>query len=355
LVAVTGSVGKTSTRLMIDTVLAQLGRGSTSPHNYNNHVGLPLSMLGLDAADEYAVYELGASASGEIASLAALCQPHVGVITCIGESHLAGFGSREAIAHAKAELLEALPADGVAVLWGEDPWLRKLAARARCRTVFVGRGSDCQLVAMHVHSRRGKLSLQLGEIDLDVPVWGRHYLPAVGAAVAVGLEMGVPADAIAEALSRYRPPPMRCQVSRVRGATVINDTYNASPTAMRAAFELLSEIEAEGRRIVVCGDMRELGVASSQLHRRLGDEAVTVGGADMLLACGSYAEDVIVGARRAGMHPQRSIACRRIDEAAAHLDEMLAPGDVVLVKGSRALALERVIEQLQTVPRLCAA
>jgi UDP-N-acetylmuramoyl-tripeptide--D-alanyl-D-alanine ligase len=350
LIAVTGSVGKTTTRLMIDAVLGRGGQGSTSPHNYNNHIGLPLSMLGLAAADDYAVYELGASACGEIAELAGLCQPQIGVITCIGDAHLGGFGSRQALADAKAELLESLPADGLAVLWGEDPWLRKLAHRSPARIVWVGRGAGCDLVATHVRSRQGKLSFKVDGIDLDVPVWGRHYLPAVGAAVAVGREFGVPAGEIADALAGFEPPRMRCQVSYVRGATLINDTYNASPTAMRAALELLCEFEAPGRRIVVCGDMRELGAASTELHRRLGDEVVTVCGADLLLACGGYAEDVVSGARRAGMHPRRAIACRKVGEAAAQLKEHLAPGDVVLVKGSRALALEQVIEQLQDVP-----
>ena len=346
-VAVTGSVGKTTTRQMIDAVLRTRGAGSVSPRNYNNHVGLPLSMQSLAPEHDYAVYELGASAAGEIAELAGLCQPHLGVITCIGEAHLGGFGGREALAQAKTDLLEALPTDGLAVLNGDDPWLRKLANRSKARIVWVGRGRDCDLLATEIGSRNGHLKLTVDGLSLDVPIWGRHYLTAVLAAVAVGREMGVPGHEIAEALARFQPPRRRCHVSRVRGATVIDDTYNASPTAMRAALELLSEIDAPGRRIVVCGDMRELGGATTEAHRRVGDEVVTVCGADLLLACGSYAEDVVVGARRAGMDPRRTIACRRVDEAAERLEQDVEPGDVVLIKGSRAMALERVVERLE--------
>ncbi len=141
-VAVTGSVGKTTTRLMIDTVLRSKFAGITSPHNYNNHVGVPLSMLRLEPDHDYAALELGASAAGEIAKLAGLCRPHIGVITRIGEAHLGGFGSQREIAEAKAELIAALPDNGVAVLNGDDPWLRQMANRTAARIVWIGRGTE---------------------------------------------------------------------------------------------------------------------------------------------------------------------------------------------------------------------
>jgi UDP-N-acetylmuramoyl-tripeptide--D-alanyl-D-alanine ligase len=354
-VAVTGSVGKTTTRLMIDAVLARGGDGSTSPHNYNNHVGLPLAMLALRPHDTHAVLELAASGVGEIAELAGLCRPEVGVITCIGEAHLSGFGGREALAAAKGELLASLPAEGVAVLNGDDPWLRKLASRTRARVVWVGRGGGCEFAAKRVEYRDGRLNLCVDGLELEVPVWGRHHVTAVLMAVAVGREFGVPSGEITDALAGFHPPRMRCQVSRVRGTVLINDCYNASPTAMRAALELLGGFEAAGQKIVVCGDMRELGPESQEWHRRIGDEVVTVCGADLLVACGHYAPDVVGGARRAGMHPERTIACRHVAEAAGHVQQNMAPGDVVLVKGSRALALEQIVVYLQREPLRCAA
>lgn len=354
LVAVTGSVGKTTTRLLIDSVLARAGSGVTSPRNYNNHVGLPLSMLALKPQDRYGVFELGASAAGEIAELAELCQPEIGVVTRIGEAHLGSFGSCEALAEAKGELLAALPAAGVAVLNGDDPWLRKLAPRSRARVVWAGRGCDCDFAATQVSFSEGVLRLRVDGLQLEAPLWGRHHLASVLMAVAVGREFGVPGVEIEDAVAGFESPQMRCQVSQVRGATVINDAYNASPTAMRAALALLESMRGSGRRVVVCGDMKELGPESENWHRRIGDEVVTLCGADRLIACGHYARDVVRGARRAGMQPERTFAFRHVEEAATHVEQIIEPGDVILVKGSRALAMEKIVEQLRVPMRRAA-
>ncbi|HEV3138207.1 MAG TPA: UDP-N-acetylmuramoyl-tripeptide--D-alanyl-D-alanine ligase, partial [Pirellulales bacterium] len=175
-VAVTGSVGKTTARNMIRAVLGTRFSGCSSPKNFNNHVGLPLSMLAIEPEHDFAVFELAASAVGEISRLAALCQPHVGVITRIGDAHLGGFGSIEAVAEAKTELLRAISENGWAVLAGDDPRLRKLAADSRARIVWFGRSLENDLVATHVHSRDGRLSFAVDGTLMSVRVWGRHYL-----------------------------------------------------------------------------------------------------------------------------------------------------------------------------------
>lgn len=344
-VAVTGSVGKTTTREMIQAVLGCRYQGQASEHNYNNQLGVPLSLLNW-RADDYAVVEVAASAVGEIARLAGLVQPQIGVITRIGEAHLAGFGSRARLAEAKGELLHALPSDGLAVLNGDDDELRRLARRVRTPVVWFGRGSDCDLTASKIQSRGGRLTLEIDGQKFMVPAWGRHHATSVLAAVAVGRALGVTAGEMAEALAGFQPPPMRCQVSRVGPAQVINDCYNASPTSMRAALDLLREFEAPGRRIVVCGDMRELGADESAWHRELGDEVVTRCGADLLVACGEQAEQVVAGARESGMPAERALACRGPLEAARRLAPVIDEGDVVLVKGSRALAMERFVTAL---------
>jgi UDP-N-acetylmuramoyl-tripeptide--D-alanyl-D-alanine ligase len=307
-------------------------------------------MLALLPRDEYAVLELGASAAGEIRDLAGLCRPDVGVITTIGEAHLGGFGSREALAEEKTELLAALPADGVAVLNGDDPWLRKLSRRSRARIVWIGRGGECDLSASRVAYSQGLLKATIDGWELEAPVWGRHHLTAMLAAVAVGREFGIPRGEIADALASFEPPQMRCEMRKVRGAVLINDAYNASPAAMRAALELLATIETAGQRIVVCGDMRELGAESENWHRRIGDDVISLSGADQLIACGHFAQEVVGGARRAGMHPGRTIAFRRVEEAVQHIEQTVKAGDVVLIKGSRALAMERIVERLQARP-----
>lgn len=347
-IAVTGSVGKTTTRQMIHTVMGVRWTGTASPRNYNNRLGVPLSMLGWNSDDDYAVLELGASQRGEIAELAALCQPQVGVITRIGEAHLGGFGDRHAIADGKAELLTALPADGLAVLNGDDPELLRLRQRSQAKIVWVGRSSHCDLSATNIKCTSGWLSLDVDGQRLHVPVWGRHHVTSVLAAFAVGKSYGMPSAQIAEALAAFEPLPMRCEVTNLGGATLINDSYNASPTAMRAALELLRDFDSPGRRIVVCGDMRELGDEATALHRELGTEVVTLCGADLLLACGDHAEDVVAGARAAGMPGDRTIACREPLDAVPHVRRVLGNGDVLLIKGSRAVAIERVAAALQS-------
>ena len=349
-IAVTGSAGKTTTRQMIHAVLAGRLSGTASPRNYNNHVGVPLSLLAIDPADDYAVIELGASAKGEIAALAGLTSPEIGVVTNIGDAHLAGFGSRHGIARAKAELLAALPPEGHAIV-SDDAWLRRLARDCPAPTTCVGRGADCDLMATDVRAQGGKLSFTLDACRFDVPVWGRHHLNSVLAAVAVGRLMGIEFEESAAALGNFDSVAMRCEVTQIRGATIINDAYNASPMAMRAALEVLREYDAPGRRIVICGDMAELGDEATDLHYGLGNEIVTLCGADLLITCGRFAREVVAGARDAGMPEIRAVACRTPEETLPYLRQAILPGDVVLVKGSRVLAMERVVEAMWSYPR----
>jgi len=353
-VAVTGSVGKTTTRQMIHAVLGSCFEGLASPKNYNNQVGVPLSMLAIEPDHDYAVLELAASARGEIAQLAALAGPHVGVITRAGDAHLGGFGSLDAVAASKAEILTALPTDGWAVLAGDDLRLRRLAPPSQKRIVWFGRGLDNDLIATNVEYRQGCLSFAVDGTTMSVNVWGRHYLASALASIAVGRIFGICDAEIAHGLRQFQPAPMRCQVRQVGGATIIDDTYSASPVAMRAALELLRDFDAPGRRIVVCGDMRELGPSAGDLHRQIGDDVVTLCGADLLVACGDYAHDVVAGARAAGMPHDSALAYERPEDVLAHGAPELHPGDVMLIKGSRAMAMERLVEALESAGQACA-
>ncbi len=342
-IGVTGSAGKTTTRQMIDTVLGSRFSGTASPENYNNHLGVPLSMLRWQESDTYAVVEMGASAGGEIAELCQLAKPSIGVITNIGDAHLGSFGGPAAISAAKAELLMALPTDGLAVLNGDDPRLRRIAARSRAIVEWVGRGPDCDVTATDVRSAHGLLGFTVDRERFEIPVWGRHHLTSALISIAIGRAFGMSIDEISRALAGFQPPPLRCQVTEIGAARIINDAYNSNPSSMRAALELLGEDESRGQRIVVCGDMRELGDEAPRLHRQTGDEVVTVCGADVLVACGEHADDVVAGAVAAGMPRSRAVSCHSTEEVQPVLARIVGPGDVVLLKGSRAMNMQRLL------------
>jgi UDP-N-acetylmuramoyl-tripeptide--D-alanyl-D-alanine ligase len=362
---------------MIHTVLQSRLQGTTSPRNYNNQWGVPLSMLSIEPQHDYAVLELGASRAGEIAMLAELCAPKVGVITQLGDAHLGGFGNRQGVAEAKAELLAALPASGRAVL-ADDSWLRALSSRCAAPITWIGSGPQCDLRAMNIDCRQGRLEFHVacGEgaapatgrapggyplvgagrsstdpVRFSVPVWGRHHINAALAAVAVGRMMGFDLEEIAAALANFQSVPMRCEVTEIRGATIINDTYNSNPTAMRAALELLREFETDGRRIVVCGDMAELGTESIARHWQIGKDIVHIGGAELVVACGRFARHVTAGARSTGLNRARAVPCDTLEDAMPLVGQAVLPGDVVLVKGSRVMAMERVVEALKQYPQ----
>ena len=347
-VGVTGSVGKTSAREMIYSVLATGGPGIRSRRNYNNHVGLPLSLLDIEPHHRFAVLELGASAPGEIAELAEVCSPTIGVLTAIGHSHLEGFGCLGGVLRAKGELLEALPHDGVAIVNGDDPAALKAAKRAECRVVRFGCGPDNDVVAVDVQTKPEALTFTVDGRRYSVPVAGRHFVTAALAAIAVGREFGLDDAQIAEGLALSEIPPLRSSVEKIGGVTILNDAYNSSPESARAALELLGDWPASNKKAVVLGDMLQLGPEAAKFHERLGADVAGRSEAGLLLVCGEFASDVISGAVRAGMPAEQTAICDGPYQAAERLADWLEAGDVLLVKGSRATAMERVVEALRS-------
>lgn len=354
-VGVTGSVGKTTARHMIDAVLGPAGRGITSPNNFNNDVGLPLSLLLLKPEHDYAVLEMGASAAGEIDALARLARPEVGVITRIGDAHLGSFGDQERIAAAKGELLGVLGSDGQAVLCGDDIWLRRLASVSRTPVLWFGRSGDCDISATEVRCSDGTLRFSVGKQSFAVPVWGRHHLDSALAAIAVGLIYGRSLAELAESLAGFQPVARRCQVTEKNGGWVIDDSYNSSPLAVRAALCLLAEHPSHGRRVVVLGDMGDLGTHAPRLHFDAGQEVVTTAGADRLVACGQYAAQVAAGAIAAGMPENHVQVVPEPAACVAVVRDLMSAGDVVLLKGSRTMRLDRVADSIACRPQSTAA
>ena len=347
-IGVTGSVGKTTTRELIHFALSAEFEGIRSRKNFNNTIGLPLCLLDVGHHHEFVVVEMGAARIGDIAELAKVAIPEVGVITSIGPAHLESFGSVDGVIQGKGELLESLPPTGFAVLPGDDPVIRQMADRAPCPVLFVGEGDDNQLRARNVRVSHDGLQFRVEGFDFLIPVCGRHHLTNALCAIAIAREIGVRYQSVAQGLARFEPIEGRSQIRNFGQWTVIDDTYNASPLSVAAACRMLLDMELPGlgRRIAVLGDMRELGSIAVTEHQKIGSLAAELK-IDLVLACGVYADEVARGAEQAGMNRHRIAAAPDLETTKAVLDCWLEPGDVILVKGSRATRMERVVEWLR--------
>ncbi|HUG89956.1 MAG TPA: UDP-N-acetylmuramoyl-tripeptide--D-alanyl-D-alanine ligase [Planctomycetaceae bacterium] len=345
-IGITGSVGKTTTREMVHAVLSARFRGTRSPRNFNNHIGVPLSILDIEGGHEFAVLELAASAPGEIRQLAGIAQPEVGVVTAVGVSHLAGFGGYEKILEAKGELVEALPKTGFAVVPGDEPCASRLAARARCRVIRVGEAAENDVRAQRIHVDHDRLEWHVDGTRYRLRATGKHHVRAALTAIAIGREVDMAEYEIAQGLEAFVPAPGRCQAQRIGPWTVIDDTYNANPSSMQAACRALGDWNATSHKLLVAADMLELGNDAAAYHRALGRSAAEAG-IDHLLVHGDYARHVVAGAREAGLDGYRIAECENFEAMLAVLDCWLEPGDVVLVKGSRAMRMERVVQWLR--------
>jgi len=355
-VGITGSIAKTSTKEAVAGVLARRFRTLRTEGNQNNEIGLPLTVLRLGPEHEAAVLEMGMYVGGEIRDLAAIGRPSIGIVTAVQPVHLSRIGSLEAIEDAKAELVEALPAavdGGVAILNTDDPRVRRMAARTRARVVGYGFADDADVRAIEVQSAglagmRFRLVTGEGDRPVSIPALGRLAVHNALAATAAGLAAGLALDEIVAGLATPGHAPHRSTVIRAGGVVVIDDAYNASPGSMRAALELLEGID--GRHVAVLGEMRELGETHDAGHREVGEAAGEL--ADLLVVVdgepGGPAAGIVEGALAAGLAPDRVIAVGSADGAVEVLAGRAAPGDVVLVKASRGVELERVVAGLVT-------
>jgi len=346
-VGITGSVGKTSTKEMAALVLAERFETARSPENWNTEIGIPLVLVNLPAAAEAAVLEMAMRGPGQIRELVEIARPQIGVVTAIGESHMDFFETREQLAAAKGELIEGLPPDGVAVLNADDPLAMGLAGRGPARVTTFG-FADADATAREIRMRPGEGSVFVlrvagGEAPVALAVPGRHAIRNALAAAAVGSALGLPAAEIARGLGRAGAMAKRLEVLRLEGAVVINDVYNSSPRSMEAALDVMDEFPGRPR-VAVLGDMRELGSLSTDAHRGVGRE-VARRGIDVLIALGPLAADLAAAAGEAGLaHVVHTIS--PVDALEA-LRREIRPGAVVLVKGSRALAMEQIVDGLR--------
>ena len=347
-VGVTGSIAKTSTKEAVASVLARRFRTLRNEGNQNNEIGLPLTVMRIGPEHEAAVLEMGMYVGGELAELARIARPQIGLVTAVQPVHLARIGSLEAIEAAKGELLEALPRDGTAILNADDPIVRRMGRRTIARSLTYGFDASADVTAEGVESAgmagmRFTLRVEGARHAVTIPTLGRLSVHNALAAAAVGLAAGLRLDEIALGLAAGWSAPHRAQLVRSGGVTLVDDTYNASPRSVVAALDLLAGLP--GRRGAVLGEMLELGEASEEAHRTVGEAAAQT--ADWLVVVGRAASPIAAGAVDAGMDPARIVTVPDPDAALTLLPARLRKGDVVLIKASRGIGLDRLVDGLR--------
>jgi UDP-N-acetylmuramoyl-tripeptide--D-alanyl-D-alanine ligase len=349
-VGITGSSGKTSTKDLLAQVTARLGPTVAPVGSYNNEIGHPLTVLRADAGTRYLVLETSARGVGHIAYLTRIAPPRIGVVLNVGTAHIGEFGSRDVVARAKGELVEALTAHGTAVLNADDPLVRTMAARTAAKIVTYGRAPDATVRASGEwldEQGRPRFSLVTpeGTQPVKLRLHGAHSVSNALAAAAAAGELGMPLPEIAAALSAATTVSRwRMEVGeRADGVTVVNDAYNANPESVRAALDALRHLAKDRRSYAVLGEMAELGAVSREEHEKIGRYAAE-GGVSGLVVIGAAAAPVLAGAKQVGSWTGE---CVQVDDSAAAvaaLGDRLRPRDVVLIKGSRVAGLERVAE-----------
>jgi len=353
-VGLTGSAGKTSTKDLLAHLLSRLGPTIAPPGSFNNEIGHPLTVLRAGEDTRYLVLEMGARGLGHITHLARVAPPDIGIVLNVGSAHIGEFGSRDVVAKAKGELVEALSARGTAVLNADDPLVRTMAARTPAEIVTFGRAPDATVRAADESldaAGRSRFTLVTpeGSAPVRLRLHGAHAVANALAAAAAARRLGMPVADVAAALSAAEPVSRwRMEVTeRPDGVTVVNDAYNANPESVRAALDTVVHMAREGRAYAVLGGMAELGASTVSEHEKIGAYAARRGVAG-LIAVGEVAAAVLKGAEQVGTWTGERVQVEDVGAAVAALGERLRPGDVVLIKGSRVAGLERVAQAVLT-------
>lgn len=349
-VAITGSNGKTTTKDLTAAVLSARGPVQKTQANFNNEIGLPLTLLGIEAQHKAAVTEIGMRGLHQIEALAPLAAPTVGIVTNVGETHMELLGSLENIARAKAELVEVIPAGGTVILNADNPYVAGMRDKAKesvkVITFGIEQPADVKAEAIRTEGSRTIFMVEYGNErhEYILPMVGRHNVENALAAVSAGFALGMKPEEIREGLLNLEATKMRFECQEVGEWHVVNDAYNASPMSMKAAIETLAELVKDGRKIAVMGDMLELGDVEEEAHRQVGRELSDHKFAAVVTR-GKLGALIAEGARETGI--AEAYTCDSHEEAAAKLKEILQPGDTVLFKGSRGMAMEKIIDLIK--------
>ena len=343
-IGITGSNGKTTVKEMVASILRLKGGVLATQGNYNNELGVPLSLFRLESSHRYAVLEMGASKAGDIAYLAEIAKPDLGLVTNIGPAHLGGFGSEEGVARAKGEMFAALPADGSAVFNADEPWLglwREMSSARHSITFGSQPGADVQFVEQ---AGRSLITTPFGDFEPRLALPGQHNLINATAATAVALAMNIDLGMIEQGLESVKPVPGRLnQIQTEAGWTVIDDTYNANPASLYSALQVLAGMH--GTPWLVLGDMKELGQSSRKLHREVGEAAKAMG-VRRLFTIGEMSVHTAEAFGSGAQHFEHR------GELAAELLSILHPDVICLVKGSRSMGMEAIVEAITATPEM---
>jgi UDP-N-acetylmuramoyl-tripeptide--D-alanyl-D-alanine ligase len=342
--AVTGSCGKTTVKEMVGQILGPRMRGKTPPASFNNQIGVPLTLLAADTADQFVLCEFGTNHPGEIAHLAGIARPTVAIVTIVAEVHLEGLLSLDGVAAEKSAIVEAVPPDGLAILNADDPRVAAMARKCRGRVVTVGLHERADLRAANFTQSEAGLRFNADGVAFEIPVLGEHQVVLALAAAAAAREVGVPPAESAETLRQFHPPKMRLAIQNVGDVKILNDAYNANPRSMKAAIGLLP-IWPDRRKVVFFGDMRELGAACRAAHEELG-RVIAGAGVAQLVCVGTESSATARAAVAAGMKAGAVATFADADAAARAASGFVRGGDLVLVKGSRLVRMEKVVEAI---------
>lgn len=353
-IAITGSNGKSTTKQMIASAISSLGSILKTEGNYNNLIGLPLTVLRWNKAHKAAVLEMGMNASGEIARLTHIANPHVGLITNVSPAHLELLDNIENVAKAKGELFENMTSNGTVVVNLEDPWVVKLAKKYKGKLITFGMQNSAnvrfgRLESKGLESIDMTIYVESKEYKIHLKVPGAHNVMNAMAAIAVSLSVGVSVDDAIKGVENFEPMSMRMErVQLAKGIQLINDCYNANPLSMREALRTVSGAKRAGRLVAIVGDMLELGKNTKRCHHEVGVIAAKYK-VDKLFAFGDHAADIATGAAESGLNSGKVGTYRDMEELKKDVLGYVKTGDIILVKGSRGMKMERVVDHLKDI------
>ena len=345
IIGITGSNGKTTTKEMISVILSKKFNALKNFGTENNNIGVPLTLLRLNSEHNIAVLEMGTNHLGEIRRLSEIARPTIAVITNVGPSHLEYLEDVDTVLKAKTEMLEYMNKDAKLILNADDEHLRTI--KTNLKTIWFGFDKEADFYADKISLEPEGISFRLnGKWDISLGVLGRHNVSNALGAIACAWDFGIPIEEIRDALKEFKVPNMRMEVKRFGDIKIINDTYNANPQSMKQAIEALRDMVTEGRKILIAGDMLELGTFSGRFHHLVGKQAAE-SGIDLIVAVGKLAEHISNGAQEAGMSEKKIKLCALMKDARAKVATLIKKGDTVLVKGSRAMRMEEIVGDLE--------